>query len=403
VAAAGKSAQIPLYVWLPDAMEGPTPVSALIHAATMVTAGVFMMARSAVLFELAPVSGAVVAIVGAATALLAAIIAVSQKDIKRVLAYSTISQLGYMVLAVGVGAYSAGVFHLTTHAFFKALLFLGAGSVIHAMAGEQSMLKMGGLRKAAPITFVTMGAAWLAISGIFPFSGFWSKDEILAATFNKGGPWLALWAVGILVALLTAFYMTRLFVMTFLGEPRWDEGVHPHESPASMTIPLVILGLFTVGFGFVNTPFRFGFEHFLEPAFHGVAHPAAMSDGVVWTLATVTLIVAIAGIGAAWVRYSTSTLPNEDAGWWAKALDGFGVDDIYGRWIVAPGAKASELAATTDTKILDGAAHGIAAATKGAGAALRPVQSGRVRAYAGALAVAGIALVVAMVLIGGGF
>ncbi|MGI9585943.1 MAG: NADH-quinone oxidoreductase subunit L, partial [Acidimicrobiia bacterium] len=241
VGAAGKSAQIPLYVWLPDAMEGPTPVSALIHAATMVTAGVFMIARSAVLFELAPISGGVVAVIGTLTALLAAVIAIAQTDIKRVLAYSTISQLGYMMLGVGVGAYTAGVFHLTTHAFFKALLFLGAGSVIHAMANEQNMAKMGGLRRAMPITFITMGAAWLAISGMFPFSGFWSKDEILAAVFVKGGAWLVLWGIGMVVALLTAFYMTRLFVLTFLGKSRWDDGVKPHESPWSMTVPLLVL------------------------------------------------------------------------------------------------------------------------------------------------------------------
>ena len=277
VGAAGKSAQIPLYVWLPDAMEGPTPVSALIHAATMVTAGIFMIARSAVLFELAPTSGTVVATVGALTALLAAVIAVAQTDIKRVLAYSTISQLGYMALAVGVGAYSAGLFHLTTHAFFKALLFLGAGAVIHAMADQQDMRKMGGLRKAMPVTFITMGTAWLAISGMFPFSGFWSKDEILAAAWVRGGWYLGLWFIGIVVALITAFYMTRLFVMTFLGTKRWDDDAHPHEAPRTMTIPLIVLAVFTVVAGGFNTPFRLSFEHFLEPSFYGVPHPEALS------------------------------------------------------------------------------------------------------------------------------
>jgi NADH-quinone oxidoreductase subunit L len=403
VGAAGKSAQIPLYVWLPDAMEGPTPVSALIHAATMVTAGVFMMARSAVLFELAPATGAVVAVVGVATALLAAVIAVAQTDIKRVLAYSTISQLGYMVLAIGVGAYTAGVFHMTTHAFFKALLFLGAGSVIHAMAGEQNMLKMGGLRRFIPITFVTMALGWLAISGIFPFSGFWSKDEILAAAFNEGGMFYLVWFVGVVVAVLTAFYMTRLFVMTFLGSKRWDDGIEPHESPASMTIPLIILGIFTIGIGFINTPFRLGFEHFLEPTFHDIPHAEAMSSAVIWGLAALTSVGAIAGIALGWVRYNRESLPDETGRWWTRALGGFGVDDLYGRTIVAPGKKASELAAATDAKVLDGAAHGLGAGVTSFGSLLRPLQSGRVRSYAGALAVAGIVLVVVMVLVGGGF
>ncbi|MCZ7532038.1 MAG: NADH-quinone oxidoreductase subunit L [Acidimicrobiia bacterium] len=402
-AATGKSAQIPLYVWLPDAMEGPTPVSALIHAATMVAAGVFMMARSAVLFELAPATGVVVAIVGVATALLAAVIAMAQKDIKKVLAYSTISQLGYMVLAIGVGAYSAGIFHMTTHAFFKALLFLGAGSVIHAMAGEQDMPKMGGLRKLLPITFLTMAAAWLAISGIFPFSGFWSKDEILAATFNEGGVFYVLWLVGVVVALLTAFYMTRLMVMTFFGSGRWDEGVEPHESPASMTIPLIVLGLFTVGIGFINTPFRLGFEHFLDPAFQGVAHPEEMSAALIWTLAALTTVVTLGGIAWAWARYRRSELPAESGVWWRRALGGFFVDDFYGDVIVAPSRAAADLAVTTDEKALDGVAYGLGSGVKSLGTTLRPVQSGKVRSYAGVLAIAGIVLIVAMVIIGGGF
>jgi NADH-quinone oxidoreductase subunit L len=403
VGAAGKSAQIPLYVWLPDAMEGPTPVSALIHAATMVTAGVFMMARSAVLFELAPVTGAVVATVGVLTALLAAVIAVAQKDIKRVLAYSTISQLGYMVLAIGVGAYSAGMFHLTTHAFFKALLFLGAGSVIHAMSGEQNMSRMGGLRKAMPVTFVTMGAAWLAISGIFPFSGFWSKDEVLAGVFAKGGAWYILWGIGLFVAVLTAFYMTRLFVLTFLGAQRWSDGVHPHESPSTMTIPLLVLAAFTVTFGLVNTPFRLAFEHFLEPSFHGVSHGEGLDDSVLLVLAVLTLILAIGGIAVAWRRYNTDPLPVEDGGWWDRAFAGFFVDDLYGRVLVGPGRKASEVAAEADTVVLDGAAHGIGTGVRTLGTQLRPIQSGKVRGYAGIFAVAAVILIVAMVTFGGGF
>jgi NADH-quinone oxidoreductase subunit L len=404
VGAAGKSAQIPLYVWLPDAMEGPTPVSALIHAATMVTAGVFMIARSAVLFEMAPVTGAVVAVVGTLTALVAALIAVSQTDIKKVLAYSTISQLGYMVLAMGVGAYTAGIFHLTTHAFFKALLFLGAGSVIHAMAGDQDMRTMGGLRKKMPITFITMGAGWLALSGVFPFSGFWSKDEILAATFAKGGWFIVLWAIGLLVALLTAFYMTRLFVMTFLGKPRWDDGVHPHESPATMTVPLIILGLFTVSFGLVNTPARLAFEHFLEASFEQVHHVEGLSIQLIVGLASIALIVAIAGIVWGWLKYHRDELPAEDGKFWEASRDAFGVDEIYGRTIVEPGKKVAEWDADVfDPKVLDGVAHGIGSGVRSFGNELAKLQTGQVRAYAGGIAVAGIALIIALLAVGGGF
>lgn len=402
VAAAGKSAQIPLYVWLPDAMEGPTPVSALIHAATMVTAGVFMLSRSAVLLEMAPISGGVIATVGALTALLAALIAVAQRDIKRVLAYSTISQLGYMILAVGAGVYTAGIFHLTTHAFFKALLFLGAGSVIHAMGGEQNMNKMGGLRTKLPITFFTMGAAWLAISGVFPFSGFWSKDEILAGVFASGGAWYVLWAIGLFVAVVTAFYMTRLFILTFLGKPRWDDGTEPKESPATMTIPLIVLGTFTVSFGLVNTPFRLAFEHFLEPAFHGVPHIEGLDAPLLAGLAILTLLLVAVGIVLAWRRYTAETLPAEEGGWWDRALGGFGVDDFFGRTVVAPGRRASDLAAETDAKVIDGAAHGVAGGVRAVGEALRPIQSGRVRGYAGLLAAAGVVLVIAMLVVGGG-
>ena len=403
VGAAGKSAQIPLYVWLPDAMEGPTPVSALIHAATMVTAGVFMMARSAMLFEMAPVTGGIVATVGVATALLAAVIAIAQTDIKRVLAYSTISQLGYMVLAIGAGAYTAGVFHLTTHAFFKALLFLGAGSVIHAMGGEQDMRKMGGLRAKMPITFLTMGAAWLAISGVFPFSGFWSKDEILIATYLNGGLWYILWAVGMFVALLTAFYMTRLLVLTFLGKPRWGDEVHPHESPTSMTIPLIVLAFFTTTAGVFNTPFRLTFEHFLEASFEHIGHAAETQWGLIIVLAALTLVIVAVGIVVAWRRYSVDELPVEDEGWWSRALAGFGVDDLYGRFIVAPGKQMADVASAADATVVDGVAHGVAAGVRSAGDGLRPAQSGKVRAYAAMIAVASVLLVVAMVAFGGGY
>ena len=404
VAAAGKSAQIPLYVWLPDAMEGPTPVSALIHAATMVTAGVFLIARSAVLFDLAPVSSAIVAVVGVLTALLAAVIAVAQTDIKRVLAYSTISQLGYMVLAVGAGAFTAGLFHLMTHAFFKALLFLGAGSVIHAMADQQDMRRMGGLRKYMPITFGTMAAAWLAISGIFPFSGFWSKDEVLASVFGRGGGYYVLWAIGLVVSLLTAFYMTRLFTMTFLGKQRWDDGVEPHESPRSMTVPLVVLAVFSVVAGFINTPFRLTLEHFLEPSFEGVPVPELPSDGVLVILALITLAVAVSGLAAAWRRYTRDELPAEDASFWRNALDAYGVDDWYGRLIVAPGKAASTwFAQVVDPKVIDGAAHGIGRAVVDSGDGATVVQSGQVRWYAGVIAVGGVVLIALFLFLGGAF
>src|SRR6204780_969884 len=274
VGACGKSAQLPLYIWLPDAMEGPTPVSALIHAATMVTAGVYMIARSNALFVLAPTSMKTVAIVGALTAIFAASIGLVQNDIKRVLAYSTVSQLGYMFLPLGVGAFAAGVFHVFTHAFFKALLFLGAGSVIHAMSGEQDMRNMGDLAHRIPITYRTMLVATLAIAGIPPFAGFFSKDEILWQTWaSEGGAYRILWFVGYGTALMTAFYMFRLMYLTFFGKPRMSHEIehHIHESPKTMTVPLVILAICSVGAGFLGLAHSLGgsnrFEKFLEPVF----------------------------------------------------------------------------------------------------------------------------------------
>jgi NADH-quinone oxidoreductase subunit L len=274
IGACGKSAQLPLYIWLPDAMEGPTPVSALIHAATMVTAGVYMVARSNAVFVLAPTAMKTVAIVGALTAVFAASIGLVQNDIKRVLAYSTVSQLGYMFLALGVGAFAAGVFHVFTHAFFKALLFLGSGSVIHALSGEQDMRNMGDLRHRIPTTHWTMFVATLAIAGIFPFAGFFSKDEILWQTWaSEGGAYRILWFVGYGTALMTAFYMFRLMYLTFYSPSRMSHEVehHVHESPKSMTVPLVILALCSIGAGWVSWPHSLGgsanFEKFLEPVF----------------------------------------------------------------------------------------------------------------------------------------
>jgi NADH-quinone oxidoreductase subunit L len=326
VGACGKSAQLPLYVWLPDAMEGPTPVSALIHAATMVTAGVYMVVRSNALFVLAPTSMKTVAIVGALTAILAASIGLVQNDIKRVLAYSTLSQLGYMFLALGVGAFSAGVFHVFTHAFFKALLFLGAGSVIHSMSGEQDMRNMGDLGHRIPTTHRTMFIATLAIAGIFPFAGFFSKDAILWETWSReGGAYRFLWYVGYATALMTAFYMFRLMYLTFHGRPRMSHEVehHIHESPISMTAPLVVLALFAIVAGWLGWPHTLGgsdrFTTFLEPVFapeanvlqeQGKAGQLAAGEkeeehntGTEWLLMGLSLAAAGVGWGMAWKNY----------------------------------------------------------------------------------------------------
>ena len=408
VGAAGKSAQIPLYVWLPDAMEGPTPVSALIHAATMVTAGVYLVARSAAIFQEAPAAGMAVATVGALTALWAASIAIAQTDIKKVLAYSTVSQLGFMFLAVGLGGYIAGIFHLMTHAFFKALLFLGAGSVIHGMADEQDMEKMGGLRKHMPITAATMGIATLAISGFPLLSGFWSKDEILAVAFEAGGFASVLYVIGLVTAMLTAFYMTRLWVMTFLGESRWDEGVHPHESPRVMTAPLVVLAVLSVVAGLVNTPFRLGLEHFLEPAFEGIAlaHPPE-GIGMFLLLAAVSVGAGLVGIAMGGFVY---TRPREV---WTQFQTGFGkawdawgagyrVDDLYGATIVTPGRKLSEAAAFRfDLPIIDGLVNGVGRLVKDTGNRSRFLQTGYVRNY-GVAFIAGLLAVVIWLLVVGG-
>jgi NADH-quinone oxidoreductase subunit L len=405
VGAAGKSAQLPLYVWLPDAMEGPTPVSALIHAATMVTAGVYMVARTSALLDLAPFSAGTVATVGALTALFAATIAVGQRDIKRVLAYSTISQLGYMFIGVGVGAYVAGIFHLMTHAFFKALLFLGAGSVIHALAGEQDMAKMGGLRKVMPATFATMTVAWLAISGLPPLAGFWSKDEILAATFDRGGWFIALWAVGLVTAGLTAFYMSRMMFLTFWTSPRWDDGVHPHESPRTMTVPLVLLAVLAAVGGLVNTPFRLSLEHFLEPAFELVELPHAPEAVTAVVLAVVSVAAAVAGIGYARRRYlGEGPLPDEAGARWQLLEDGYRVDDLYGRGIVLPGKRLSSFAAFVfDARVVDGAVNGVGVLVRKIGESLRPLQTGKVRSYGAGILAGAVGLVVWLLVAGGGF
>ena len=408
VGAAGKSAQVPLYVWLPDAMEGPTPVSALIHAATMVTAGVYMVARTGALYGLSDLAGGTAAVVGAATALLAAVIAVAQRDIKRVLAYSTISQLGYMFMAVGAAGYTAGLFHLVTHAVFKALLFLGAGSVIHAMGGEQDMNRMGGLAKKTPITHATMAVATLAIAGIPPLAGFWSKDEILAVLFEAGGYFTALWAAGVAAALLTAFYMARLYFLVFWGKPRWPDGTQPHESPRVMTVPLLILAAGAIGIGFINTPFRLAFEHFLEPAWHGVKQAHAPESGLLLiALALISTAAGLVGIVIAYLLYGRASEENRERllAYLRRPLTamehGFWVDDMYGRLAVIPGRRLSEWSArVVDERLIDGAVNGTGALVKRLGQRLRPLQSGYVRTYGTLLAAGAAAVMIWMVIRG---
>jgi NADH-quinone oxidoreductase subunit L len=398
--AAGKSAQLPLYIWLPDAMEGPTPVSALIHAATMVTAGVYMVARTHVLFDHSPVALGVVATVGAATAIFAATIALVQNDIKRVLAYSTISQLGYMFLGCGVAAYSAAIFHLMTHAFFKALLFLAAGSVIHAIGGEQDLRKMGGLRKKLPLTFAVTTVGVLAIAGIFPFAGFFSKDAILYAAFLQGTNGKILWFVGLLTALLTAFYMFRLWYLTFLGESR-SENVHAHECPWSMRGPLVILAVLSVCGGWI------GMEHFgafLAPSV-GVLPTETGNWRLELILSVVAVLVAIEGWMIADKFYRRKlTKPAQ----YAAALPGtynllankYFVDEFYGAVVVKPLLAISKffLEWVVDFGILGGAAWLLGGIATFAGAILQRWQSGNLRSYAAWLA-AGAAAVLLFLLV----
>ena len=400
VGAIGKSAQIPLHVWLPDAMEGPTPVSALIHAATMVTAGVYMVARCHILYTLAPAALMVVAVIGAATALFAATIGLVQKDIKRVLAYSTVSQLGYMFLALGVGAFTSGVFHLMTHAFFKALLFLGAGSVIHALSGEQDLEKMGGLRTALPRTHATMLIATLAIAGVFPLSGFFSKDEILWYAWKSGQP--LLWAVGVIGAFLTAFYMFRLYFLTFRGTSRLTEEAkhHLHESPNSMTLPLTILAVLSAVGGLVQVPLierGQRLDGFLEPVFAdvsrvvgGAAHAghAVGEAGLEIALMVISLVVALSGIFVAYRFYvvdpgAPKRLVERVKDLYALLFNKYWVDEIYDARIVQPIVRGSvRLWKRVDTAIIDGAVNGIGKEIERAAGLLRLAQTGYVQVYA---------------------
>ncbi|MFK7002570.1 NADH-quinone oxidoreductase subunit L [Flavobacterium covae] len=343
IGATGKSAQVPLYTWLPDAMAGPTPVSALIHAATMVTAGIFMVTRLNFVFDLAPSVQQIIAIIGAATAVLAAAIGLVQNDIKKVLAYSTVSQLGLMFLALGLGAYEVAVFHVITHAFFKACLFLGSGSVIHALHGEQDMRNMGGLKKVMPITYMTMMISTLAISGIFPFAGFWSKDEILMTAFHGSK---ALWVVGSVASIMTAFYMFRLMYLTFFGEFRGTEAQkkHLHESPKLITIPLMILAALAVVGGAINLPGSTWLSHYLAPLFHK-AHEAHHLDGTAYMLMAIATVGALVGIYLAYSKYiAKKEVPVQDEqlqGFAKVAYHKFYVDEIYEAVIVKPIYKLS--------------------------------------------------------------
>jgi NADH-quinone oxidoreductase subunit L len=457
--ATGKSAQVPLYVWLPDAMEGPTPVSALIHAATMVTAGIYMIARSHAIFNLAPHALQIVAIIGCITAIFAATMGLAQTDIKRVLAYSTVSQLGYMFLACGVAAYSAGIFHLMTHAFFKALLFLGAGSVIHAVGGEQDMRRMGGLRTKIPYTFWVVTIATIAIAGIPPFAGFFSKDQILGAVFHSpyGGP--IIWAVGLITAGLTSFYMFRLWFMTFFGEYKPDADLGDahalaaahatpahgadshghddshghggvHESPWVMLGPLVILAVLSVVGGWVGVPQFMGghneIEHFLSPVMQsgpavageaaGAGHDATASHadeasqekpGEELMLAGSSVGVAALGLFFAWLLYyKQRDLPDRITsrvhGIYMMVLHKYYVDEGYGAIFVKPLLALSTVVLWrgVDQGVIDGLVNGAGAASQGVGNELRQMQSGNIRSYAAWVAIGGAAIVAYMIWLG---
>jgi len=425
VGACGKSAQIPIYVWLPDAMEGPTPVSSLIHAATMVTAGVYMVARCNVLYSLAPISMAVVAIVGVATAIFTASIGFCQNDIKKVLAYSTISQLGYMFLGVGVGAYSAGIFHLMTHAFFKGLLFLGAGSVMHALSGELDMRKMGALRKKIPYTFWTFFIATLAIAGIPGLSGFFSKDEILWQAFSSPHGYWLLWAVAALAAGMTAFYMFRALFMTFFGQSRVDEHVahHVHESPKIMTVPLMVLAALSVIGGYIGVPHILGganhIHEFLAPVLGGGAEPAKAHAGIAlisqaWAsggeagghgaslellMMVVSVVIALIGIGVAYLFYvKNPALPKLVAEKWKRlyklVFNKYYVDELYEiLFINSLKNLGTGLWKGFDEFVIDGTVNGIAYLIGSLSRAMRKMQTGLVQNYAFSMIIGGIVLV----------
>ena len=426
IGACGKSAQIPLYVWLPDAMEGPTPVSSLIHAATMVTAGVYMIARCNVLYSMAPISMAIVAIVGVATAIYTASIGFCQNDIKKVLAYSTISQLGYMFLGVGVGAFSAGIFHLMTHAFFKGLLFLGAGSVMHALSGELDMRKMGALRKKIPITFWTFFIATLAIAGVPGLSGFFSKDEILWQAFSSSHGHFVLWLVAAIAAGMTAFYMFRALFMTFFGQSRVDEHVahHIHESPKIMTVPLMVLAVLSIIGGYIGVPHVLGganhIHEFLAPVLGGGAEPAKAHAGIsiltqAWAssgeggghsaaalellMMVISVVIALIGIGIAYLFYvKNPALPKLLAERWKGlyklVFNKYYVDELYEiLFIKSLKGLGTGLWKGFDDFVIDGTINGIAYLIGWLSGVTRRMQTGLVQNYAFSMVIGGIVLV----------
>jgi NADH-quinone oxidoreductase subunit L len=421
VGATGKSAQIPLYVWLPDAMEGPTPVSALIHAATMVTAGVYMIVRTHTIFDRSPVALTTVAIIGTATAFFAATIGLVQTDIKRVLAYSTVSQLGYMFLACGVAAYSSGIFHLLTHAFFKALLFLGAGSVIHALSGEQDLRVMGGLRKKIPVTFWTMTAAVFAIAGAPPFAGFFSKDEILYQAFVSPNGGKIFWFIGLVTAGLTSFYMFRLWYLTFFGESRAHHAEHDdhghaashghgdhgvHESPAVMLIPLAILAILSIIGGWVGVPEAMGghaeISHFLAPVTQTGTEAAEGARSMELMLAGASVLTAAIGWFIAHLFYFAKPeipvqLGAKLRGLYTLLLNKYWIDELYGTLFVAPILLLSRYAlkGLFDTGVITGGSLALGYTTQGLGSLVQRVQSGNIRSYAGWLAIGAAALLLA--------
>lgn len=398
IGATGKSAQIPLYVWLPDAMAGPTPVSALIHAATMVTAGIYMIVRLNPIFMAAPNALMVVAIIGAATAVMAASIGIVQNDIKKVLAYSTVSQLGYMFLGVGVGAFGAAMFHLMTHAFFKALMFLGSGSVIHAMHEEQDIQKMGGLKKYLPITHFTFLMGWLAILGFPGFSGFFSKDEILWMSYHSPMGHPALWAAGVIGAGMTAFYMTRLMALTFWGESRVPKNIHPHESPVMMTLPLIVLAILSVIGGWVGIPHVISeilpghpanlWEHWLQPLVTKIPGLTHADPQMEWALMGVSVALVLVSATLAFALYGKASeipkkLSESFGGFYRLLVDKYRIDELYEATIIKPLVWFSEnLWLHVDVSFIDRCTHWCADFVKGAGSMARTIQNGNLQQYA---------------------
>jgi NADH-quinone oxidoreductase subunit L len=400
IAAAGKSAQFPLQAWLGDAMAGPTPVSALIHAATMVTAGVYLIVRSNFVFDAAPTAQLLVVIVGAITLIFGAIIGMAKDDIKKALAASTMSQIGYMIVGAGLGpaGYAFAIMHLLTHGFFKAGMFLGAGSVMHGMNDEVNMRKYGGLRKMMPITFITFGLGYLAIIGVPPFAGFYSKDEIIATAFNSGGAQgIILGSITLLGAVITAFYMTRVMVLTFTSKPRWDDGVHPHESPALMWLPMAILAIGSVSAGYLLTQGE-ALVHWLSPLFAEHDHHEELLPHSVVTILAISAV--IIGVTIALIKYqfkAVDAIAPKDVSFATRlARNDLGQDVVNEALFMRPGQVLTDGLVAVDEKVIDGAVRGIGAMTVGSGATLRRTQSGYVRSYAALILVGALVLLAAI-------